>query len=167
MCCRHWIIDSRHWKCFFCIADCWGLFWFLRDSINTSATVFINQRHENKKWSRDLCCRTVSVAFCRQLIESILESKNPPWFLGEGFLIRAWRWPTFTLVAALSSAQSRFTVLFGMGRGGTNSLWSSGINCSVVCSQWGNKQRNLEEVKMLLQSLWEVCSIWAWCTTKA
>src|SRR5256885_1599507 len=30
---------------------------------------------------------------------------------------------------ALSSAQSRFTVLFGMGRSGTNLLWSSGITC--------------------------------------
>ena len=28
----------------------------------------------------------------------------------------------------LSSALSRFTVLFGMGRGGSNSLWSSGSN---------------------------------------
>src|ERR1700748_753488 len=31
--------------------------------------------------------------------------------------------------SALSSAWSRFTVLFGMGRGGTNSLWSSGMTC--------------------------------------
>src|ERR1700712_910872 len=31
--------------------------------------------------------------------------------------------------SALSSAWSCFTVLFGMGRGGTNSLWSSGITC--------------------------------------
>ena len=29
----------------------------------------------------------------------------------------------------LSSALSRFTVLFGMGRGGANSLWSSGMTC--------------------------------------
>ena len=29
----------------------------------------------------------------------------------------------------LSSALSRFTVLFGMGRGGSNSLWSSGMTC--------------------------------------
>src|SRR6266702_7665096 len=31
--------------------------------------------------------------------------------------------------SALSSAWSRFTVLFGMGRGGTDSLWSSGMTC--------------------------------------
>ena len=29
----------------------------------------------------------------------------------------------------LSSALSRFTVLFGMGRSGSNSLWSSGKTC--------------------------------------
>src|ERR1700761_1040817 len=31
--------------------------------------------------------------------------------------------------SALSSAWSRFTVLFGMGRGGTDTLWSSGMTC--------------------------------------
>src|SRR6185369_1190763 len=35
--------------------------------------------------------------------------------------------PTFTRESALSSAQRRFTVLFGMGRSGTTSLWSSGL----------------------------------------
>ena len=34
--------------------------------------------------------------------------------------------------SALSSAWSRFTVLFGMGRGGTDSLWSSGMTCCCV-----------------------------------
>ena len=42
------------------------------------------------------------------------------------FGVRAWRWPTFTREPALSSALSRFTVLFEMGRSGTNLLWSSG-----------------------------------------
>ena len=32
-----------------------------------------------------------------------------------------------TANAALSSALRRFTVLFGMGRGGSGGLWSSGI----------------------------------------
>ena len=36
--------------------------------------------------------------------------------------------------SALSSAWSRFTVLFGMGRGGTDSLWSSGMTC--CCAAW-------------------------------
>ncbi len=34
----------------------------------------------------------------------------------------------------LSSARSRFTVLFEMGRGGSNSLWPPGINGKVVDS---------------------------------
>ncbi|EUC12688.1 hypothetical protein PMI06_008390, partial [Burkholderia sp. BT03] len=36
--------------------------------------------------------------------------------------------------SALSSAWSRFTVLFGMGRGGTDSLWSSGMRGCCVAS---------------------------------
>jgi hypothetical protein len=46
--------------------------------------------------------------------------------------------------SALSSAWSRFTVLFGMGRGGTDSLWSSGMTCCRVAS--GGATTNLEEV---------------------
>jgi hypothetical protein len=46
--------------------------------------------------------------------------------------------------SALSSAWSRFTVLFGMGRGGTDTLWSSGMTgCRTAV--WGNTA-NLEEV---------------------
>ena len=33
---------------------------------------------------------------------------------------------------SLSSAQRRFTVLFGMGRGGSTSLWSSGMTCRLA-----------------------------------
>ena len=32
----------------------------------------------------------------------------------------------------LSSAQSRFTVLFGMGRSGTNSLWPPSLTCRLA-----------------------------------
>ncbi|MGO4152334.1 hypothetical protein AB4061_05010, partial [Cupriavidus sp. YAF13] len=46
------------------------------------------------------------------------KSKTPQYFRTGGFQGRAWRLPTFTRVSALSSAWSRFTVLFGMGRGG-------------------------------------------------
>src|SRR5471032_2983656 len=46
--------------------------------------------------------------------------------------------------SALSSAWSRFTVLFGMGRGGTDSLWSSGMTCCRAVP--GNSTTNLEEV---------------------
>ena len=61
------------------------------------------------------------------------EKQKPPPPTGEGldcFEGLAWRCPTFTRESALSSALSRFTVLFGMGRSGTNSLWSSGLNGS-------------------------------------
>ncbi|KHA78748.1 hypothetical protein NC77_11055, partial [Janthinobacterium lividum] len=40
------------------------------------------------------------------------------------------------------------TVLFGMGRGGTNLLWSSGITCTGVCLLWDDKAMNLEEAKI-------------------
>src|ERR1700682_108403 len=33
--------------------------------------------------------------------------------------------------SAISSARRRFTVLFGMGRGGANALWSPGIRLCV------------------------------------
>ena len=46
--------------------------------------------------------------------------------------------------SALSSAWSRFTVLFGMGRGGTDSLWSSGMTCCRVAL--AGATTNLEEV---------------------
>ena len=46
--------------------------------------------------------------------------------------------------SALSSAWSRFTVLFGMGRGGTDSLWSSGMTCCRVALVGATA--NLEEV---------------------
>src|ERR1700748_1474469 len=46
--------------------------------------------------------------------------------------------------SALSSAWSRFTVLFGMGRGGTDSLWSSGMTC--CCVAFVGSTANLEEV---------------------
>ena len=62
----------------------------------------------------------------KQIFE--LETKRPAEFFNwANVAIRAWRWPTFTRESALSSALSRFTVLFGMGRSGTNLLWSSGI----------------------------------------
>src|SRR5204862_4640717 len=36
--------------------------------------------------------------------------------------------------SAISSARRRFTVLFGMGRGGANALWSPGIRlCVSLC----------------------------------
>src|ERR1700741_987726 len=45
--------------------------------------------------------------------------------------------------SALSSAWSRFTVLFGMGRGGTDSLWSSGMTGCCVAGL--SATANLEE----------------------
>jgi hypothetical protein len=70
-----------------------------------------------------------------------------PHLFGVGFLFSA-REPDDYLLShgqsALSSAWSRFTVLFGMGRGGTDSLWSSGMTCCRVAF-WG-ATTNLEEV---------------------
>lgn len=40
--------------------------------------------------------------------------------------------------SVLSSARRRFTVLFGMGRGGASGLWSSGVEGSVKWGQSGN-----------------------------
>ena len=47
--------------------------------------------------------------------------------VNRGFMIEAWRFPTFTWqTATLSSALSGFTSEVGMGSGGTRSLWSPG-----------------------------------------
>ena len=43
--------------------------------------------------------------------------------------------------SALSSAWSRFTVLFGMGRGGTDSLWSSGMTGCCVAMECATANR--------------------------
>ena len=52
-----------------------------------------------------------------------LGKKNPGISLGLG--IRAWQFPTFAWqTATLSSALSGFTSEFGMGSGGSRSLWS-------------------------------------------
>src|SRR6185436_12529331 len=53
--------------------------------------------------------------------------------------------------SALSSALSRFTVLFGMGRRGSNSLWppsklKGGRPRSVYAPHWAYGFNNLEEV---------------------
>src|SRR6202042_2542051 len=85
----------------------------------------------------------------RLLLSLILNSskrKNPT-FMGWGFCLQHEEPDDYLLShgrSALSSAWSRFTVLFGMGRGGTNSLWSSGMTC--CCSRWVAKQPIREEV---------------------
>ena len=67
---------------------------------------------------------------------AVSKRKNPT-FVGWGFCLSHEEPDDYLLShgqSALSSAWSRFTVLFGMGRGGTNSLWSSGMTCCcVVC----------------------------------
>ncbi len=51
--------------------------------------------------------------------------------------------------SALSSARRRFTVLFGMGRGGASGLSSSGIDgCRLEQSACGSGQREEEEAKL-------------------
>ena len=54
-------------------------------------------------------------------------NKSPPNFRSEGFLMRSLTVTYFhRKYNRLSSAQRRFTVLFGMGRSGTTLLWPSG-----------------------------------------
>lgn len=43
---------------------------------------------------------------------------------------------------SLSSAQRRFTVLFGMGRGGSTALWSSSITCRLSAPVTRREQTN-------------------------
>ena len=74
--------------------------------------------------------------------------KNPT-FVGWGFCFRHEEPDDYLLShgqSALSSAWSRFTVLFGMGRGGTDMLWSSGLTCTGAVIVIGNDALNLEEV---------------------
>src|SRR5579862_3287248 len=73
----------------------------------------------------------------RLLLSLILNSskrKNLT-FVGWGFCLKHEEPDDYLLShgsSALSSAWSRFTVLFGMGSGGTDSLWSSGMTCCCV-----------------------------------
>ena len=53
-----------------------------------------------------------------------------------GFQIRAWQFPTFAWqTATLSSALSGFTSEFGMGSGGSRSLWSPSKLVCRSCNQ--------------------------------
>ena len=58
------------------------------------------------------------------------KARNPADLSTGFFLWGVWRCPTFTWVSILSSALGRFTVLFGMGRRGTNPLWPPDIKLS-------------------------------------
>ena len=74
-----------------------------------------------------------------------VNAQTPP--VWGGVCVSAWEPDDYLLShgqSALSSAWSRFTVLFGMGRGGTDSLWSSGMTCCQVDA--GVNTTNLEEV---------------------
>ena len=65
------------------------------------------------------------------------QKRKNPTFVGWGIGVKHEEPDDYLLShgsSALSSAWSRFTVLFGMGRGGTNSLWSSGMTCCRVVS---------------------------------
>ena len=59
-------------------------------------------------------------------------TKKPPSIAFGGLDIRAWQFPTFAQVSALSSALSGFTSEVGMGSGGSRSLWPPGkTGCSA------------------------------------
>ena len=75
------------------------------------------------------------LAFAKEynrLAVAFFREENPHAFYAGAFQLIAWRCPTFTREPALSLAQRRFTVLFGMGRSGTTSLWSSGLTCCLA-----------------------------------
>ena len=81
--------------------------------------------------------------------------KNAPYDYGAFLAIRAWRCPTFTREPALSSALNRFTVLFGMGRSGTNSLWSSGKTFALVWPPRSNQQIHRVRIRSAFQPYFE------------
>jgi hypothetical protein len=59
------------------------------------------------------------------IITAKLPGKKKPRLLAWVFELRAWQFPTFAWqTATLSSALSGFTSEFGMGSGGSRSLWS-------------------------------------------
>ncbi len=61
----------------------------------------------------------------RMSIQPSLKTKKNPGRMDLGFRISAWQFPTFAWQhATLSSALSGFTSEFGMGSGGSRSLWS-------------------------------------------
>ena len=83
--------------------------------------------------------------FALAIILFRVNAQTPP--VWGGVCVSAWEPDDYLLShgqSALSSAWSRFTVLFGMGRGGTDSLWSSGMTCCQVDA--GVNTTNLEEV---------------------
>lgn len=69
----------------------------------------------------------------RELGSFQAQRQKKPGRLGLGFVLRAWQFPTFAWqTATLSSALSGFTSEFGMGSGGSRSLWSP----SKLVSSW-------------------------------
>src|SRR5471032_272646 len=90
-------------------------------------------------------CRALPMAPCPDGPTGRVNAKTPPCWGGvsghagepDDYLLSHGQ-------SALSSAWSRFTVLFGMGRGGTDSLWSSGMTCCRVAFRGATA--NLEEV---------------------
>ena len=80
----------------------------------------------------DLLFNDISFLFFR------LSGKKKPKTLVLGFNIRAWQFPTFAWqTATLSSALSGFTSEFGMGSGGSRSLWSpSKLVCWWLNQLW-------------------------------
>ena len=70
----------------------------------------------------------VQVDHCQKNVNN---EKTPKCSALEGFsVLKAWQWPTLTWGdPTLPSALKRFTAEFGMGSGGSISLWSPSVNC--------------------------------------
>ena len=100
------------WNTFYCVSLAW--LWSAKPWIMT------------RFWDR---CQTSPKFF---LALHVALKKTPHHGVRRFRAVIAWRWPTFTRESALSSAQRRFTVLFGMGRSGATSLWSSGLTCCLA-----------------------------------
>ena len=83
-----------------------------------------------------------------------LPGKKKPRSLVLGFDLRAWQFPTFAWqTATLSSALSGFTSEFGMGSGGSRSLWSPSKQVSLRAF-W------LSTVFGVLCTPLEICNNW-------
>ena len=97
----------------------------------TSCDAYCNDFGATKKWSSsEVCVRHWLIA--KSLVANKRNARNCEHkktlcsSLQRVLGLRAWRWPTLTWGnPTLPSALSRFTSEFGMGSGGSNSLWSS------------------------------------------
>ena len=111
-------------------------------------------RYRSGKWSPQLSTRDAGVLSClKQVAQSGTPNKKGPPLAGWAFSFGA---PGGDLLSrgqsALASALRRFTVLFGMGRRGSTSLWPPSKTARLETRDWKltypapGSSSNLEEV---------------------